>query len=289
MRFTLKNMNTFSPTAPIGVFDSGIGGLSVLRALRAQLPHEHFVYLSDSRYTPYGERDADFIAQRALTIAADLQQTYAIKALVVACNTATAVAIEQLRRHYPQLLLVGVEPALKPAVQASRTGHIGVLGTRGTLGSMRFAQLLSSLQHQAQFVLQPCDGLALAIEQTVLDTGASTASDQVHSLLERYLRRMGCFGPAPGCMDTLVLGCTHYIFAQAALQNLTGTQVQLLETGHPVARQTQRLLEKSQLLAPAHNSLQAACTLITTGQADILRAAADRWLLLPAPAFVVGV
>jgi len=152
--------------SPIGVFDSGIGGLSVLQALQAELPHEHFVYWADSGHAPYGEKSDVFVRQRSLAIAQHLVEHHRIKALVVACNTATAAAIHELRAHYPHLPLIGVEPALKPAIALSQTRRIGVIGTRGTLGSEKFHRLLNSLQGQAEFVVQPCNGLALAIEES---------------------------------------------------------------------------------------------------------------------------
>jgi glutamate racemase len=122
-------------TAPIGVFDSGIGGLSVLQALQAELPHERFVYLADSAHAPYGERGDAFVAERTLAIADYLVRQHHIKALVVACNTATAAAIHEARQRYPLMPVVGIEPALKPAVAHSQTLRIGVIGTHGTLGS----------------------------------------------------------------------------------------------------------------------------------------------------------
>jgi glutamate racemase len=150
---------------PIGVFDSGIGGLSVLRALRAELPHERFVYFADNGHAPYGERDAAQVLARARTITTELLERHDIKALVIACNTATAVAIHLLRAEHPGLPIIGVEPALKPAAALTRTRRVGVMATRGTLESAKFAALLDSLCGLATFILQPCDGLADAIER----------------------------------------------------------------------------------------------------------------------------
>lgn len=287
-------------SAAIGVFDSGIGGLSVLRALQAQLPTQRFIYVADSRYAPYGERSEAFVVQRTLAVAHYLHQTYAIQGLVVACNTATAAAIAELRLRYPQWVLVGVEPALKPAIAASRTGRIGVLGTRGTLGSAKFARLLASVQGQGDantkvdVVLQPCDGLAYAIERLAHTPSADPQAVQqaeiaVQTLCQRYTQALGHFGDEAGAMDTLVLGCTHYVFAQDVLRALVGPRVQLLETGPPVARQTQRLLAQrhthSTGQAPTAPVAATAITtaplleLLSTGQAPLLDAAAARWLL----------
>ena len=263
---------------PIGVFDSGVGGLSVLRALRAELPHERFVYLADNGFAPYGERGDAFVAARTHAIAEYLLHTQGIKALVVACNTATAAAIHEVRARYPGLPLVGVEPALKPAVAATRTGRVGVIGTRGTLTSAKFARLLASLQVQAEFVVQPCDGLAYAIERATLALQGDAG--EVQALCARYLGAMGSFGTGAGSIDTLVLGCTHYVFAEDVLRGLTGPGVRLIETGEPVARQTRRLLHQAGLLAPGSGC--APPMLLTTGDLDLLRTAATRWLQLPA-------
>src|SRR5205085_3490069 len=149
---------------PIGVFDSGVGGLSILRALRAELPQEDFVYFSDAGHAPYGEKGEQFVSERSLAIAVDLLEQHRIKGLVVACNTATAAAVHLLRAKHTHLPVVGVEPALKPAAGLTRTGHVAVLATRGTLASAKFSTLQDSLKDHASFVLVPCDGLAAAIE-----------------------------------------------------------------------------------------------------------------------------
>ena len=155
----------------IGVFDSGIGGLSVLQALRAELPHEHFIYIADSGHAPYGERDVAHVLARSRAIVQYLLSQN-VKALVIACNTATAAAIQLLRAEHPGLVLIGVEPALKPAVALSKTGRIGVMATRSLLSSAKFQALLASQAGHATFVLQPCDGLADAIEHSA-ETGCA--------------------------------------------------------------------------------------------------------------------
>jgi len=254
---------------PIGVFDSGVGGLSVLAALRSELPGEDFVYFSDAAHAPYGERGDPFVIDRTLGIARRLVDEHGIKALVVACNTATAAGIELLRAAYPGLPIVGVEPALKPAAAATRTGHVGVLATRGTLASRKFKRLHETLQNdRVRFSLMPCDGLAGAIERA--DDSA------VESLARQYVGGLGRFGGQPGEIDTLVLGCTHYPFIASGLQRLAGPGVRLIETGQPVAQQTQRLLAAKAQLAPAGRagSLQLLCS----GDVSFLEAAAARWL-----------
>jgi glutamate racemase len=271
-----------SDQRPIGVFDSGIGGLSVLQALQKELPHERFVYLADNAHAPYGEKSESFIRERTHAIADYLLAQHHIKALVVACNTATAAAIHELRARHPELPLVGLEPALKPALTLSRTRRIGVMATRGTVVSDKFARLLASVQSEAHFEVQACNGLALAIEQSTLPDQALVAQAQITHLLKTYTEAMGHFGAAPGDIDTLVLGCTHYVFVEKDLRQLLGRDVQLVSTGEPVARQTQRLLAAAELLnkEKADGAAQPM-RLLTTGDLQSLQAAAQRWLGLP--------
>ncbi len=252
----------------IGVFDSGVGGLSILRALRAELPAEDFVYFADTGYAPYGERDEAYVVERTHTIVRQLRDEHTIKALVIACNTATAAAVHVARAEHPGLPVVGVEPALKPAVALSTTRRIGVMATRGTLASAKFASLHDSLKAQAEFILQPCDGLADAIE--------NGDAAKVASLCAQYVGAMAPFGHQPDQADTLVLGCTHYPFAWNELQALVGPAVRLIETGEPVARQTRRLLEAAGTLRPGGEP--GGVTLLTSGAQGALQAAASRWL-----------
>ena len=252
---------------PIGVFDSGVGGLSVLKALRAELPFEDFVYVADSGYAPYGERSESFVVARSRAIARYLQghDGLGIKALVMACNTATAAAVQLLRQEHGGLPIIGVEPALKPAVALSQTKRIGVMATRGTLASQKFKALKDSLAGQAEFICQPCDGLADAIERN--DTIKTIA------LCTEYTRAIGQFGLNKGQVDTLVLGCTHYPFASHHLQMLLGPDVALVDNGEPVARQTRRVL------SPIEDSGQPGqLVLMSTGAPDALATAAQRWL-----------
>ena len=259
---------------PIGVFDSGIGGLSILQALRAELPQENFVYLADSAHAPYGERGDAYVTDRTRTVTHYLRAQHGIKALVIACNTATTAAIHHIRAENPDLPLVGVEPAIKPAVAISHTGRIGVIGTRGTVTSAKFQTLLASVQPHADFVVQPCDGLAAAIEASVM-LHEGEGAIKIRALCAEYARAMGPFGLNSGEIDTLVLGCTHYVFAAPHLRELLGEAVQFIDTGAPVARQTRRLLT-------AANSLSSTGTgqvqLLATGQPDVLHTAATRWL-----------
>ena len=254
----------------IGVFDSGVGGLSILKALHAELPHEDFVYVADSGHAPYGERDDEHVIARSRLITDYLREQHDIKALVIACNTATAAAIHLLRQQHPDLPIIGVEPALKPAVSHSKTHRIGVMATRGTLASAKFRTLVESLTGQANFVCQPCDGLADAIEHQ--------DATKTIALCACYTGAMGKFGTKDGEIDTLVLGCTHYPFASQHLSELVGAKVRLIDNGEPVARQTRRRLAT---LSPRETPGQSV--LFTTGEHQILQNAAQHWLGLDGP------
>ncbi|MDA7417576.1 glutamate racemase [Xenophilus arseniciresistens] len=255
-------------SSPIGVFDSGVGGLSVLRALRALMPHEHFVYYADTAYAPYGERGDAYVIERTRAVTELLVRSHGIKALVVACNTATTAAIHVLRAEYPALPLVGLEPGLKPAVAATRTGSVAVLATRGTLASAKYAALQAAYGAQVQVRAVPCDGLVRAIE-AFDDAG-------VAELCARYMEQAGPLGDAPGQADTVVLGCTHYPLVRAQLQAHAPAALRFIDTGIPVAQQTQRLLRAADLLSTrdAPGSLQ----LLSSGDAALLHQAAQRWL-----------
>lgn len=258
--------------APVGVFDSGIGGLSVLQALGAELPHENFVYLDDSGFAPYGERGDAYVIERSRAVTQHLRRHHGIKALVIACNTATLAAVAHLRAAHPDLPIVGVEPGLKPAVAISRTRRIAVIGTRGTVSSARFAALRQNLQDEAEFFVRACDGLADAIQRSVTSADDSEAM----ALCADHINALGRFGTAPGEMDTLVLGCTHYLFVQDRLAELVGPGVQILSTGAPVARRTRGVLEESSALSARG---PGQLRFVTTGDPTVLQAAARRWLV----------
>lgn len=277
-------MPSFAISAPIGVFDSGIGGLSVLRALREELPHERFIYLADSGHAPYGEKSDEFVRARSLSITRHLRTTHAIKLLVVACNTATAAAVDALRSALPDLPTIGVEPALKPAAQISRTHHVGVLATRSTVASSRFARLREENSAHTRFSVQACDGLAHAIEQSTEEEAANAVSaTKIRALCARYTGALGVFGIQGEEIDTLVLGCTHYVFALTELQTLVGPHVRIIDTAAAVARQTRRILEQH-AMAGTESTVPdiERVVLYTTGSLRALQAAAWRWLALPA-------
>lgn len=222
--------------APVGVFDSGLGGLSVLRAVRAQLPNEAVIYVADSLYAPYGERDDDFIADRTLAIGQWLVKQGA-KVLVVACNTATAQSIALVRERLP-IPLIGVEPGIKPAAQQSKSRVAGVLATQVTLRSARFQTLLERYAADCRFLCQPGHGLVQAIERC--DIGSA----ELRALLDSYLQPMLDAGA-----DTLVLGCTHYPFLDAAIREIVGERMTLIDTSVAIARQLERVLDQHGLRA----------------------------------------
>ena len=262
----------------IGVFDSGVGGLSVLRALLAEMPQAHFVYLADGAHAPYGERNPQQIAERAHRITEGLRHHFGIDALVVACNTATALAIEGLRAEHADWPIVGVEPALKPAAALTRTGHVGVMATRGTVESDRYARLRQRLESGSNsplhFSSQACDGLADAIER---DDKAA-----IQTLCERYWQALKADREDLPAVDTLVLGCTHYLFAADILRALTGSAVALVETGVPVAKRTQAVLKDLPDRSHVSGS-PPGVTLLSTGDPEPLARAAHRWLGLNVP------
>ncbi len=234
-----------SADAPIGVFDSGVGGLSVLRHIHAQLPHEHVMYFADSAFTPYGAKTDEWLVQRAIAVTAFLLDKGA-KALVVACNTATVAAIKAVRAAYPSLPVVGVEPGLKPGAAATRNGTVAVLATASTLRGEKFLALREQISgtNGTRFLLQPCVGLMERIEQGDL-TGDATVA-----MLKGYVEPLLEQGA-----DTLVLGCTHYPFVRDAIAQLVAERgdaaaITLIDTGDAVARQLARLLEGAGLLRP---------------------------------------
>jgi len=223
--------------APVGVLDSGVGGLSVLGEIRRLLPDESLLYVADCGHIPYGEKTPEYIRQRCAIIA-DFLLGQGAKALVVACNTATVAAAADLRRDFPHWPIVGMEPAVKPAAAATRSGIVGVLATTGTLQSAKFAALLDRFATDVRVLTQPCPGLVELIETGDLHSPA------LRQLLQHYVDPL----LAAGC-DTLILGCTHYPFLKPMLKQMIPDHISLIDTGAAVARQLQRLLAERGLLA----------------------------------------
>ncbi|NMM28692.1 MAG: glutamate racemase [Glaciimonas sp.] len=266
---------------PVGVFDSGIGGLSVLRHIQAQLPQENVLYFADSGFAPYGCKTEQFIVNRALAITDFLLQQDA-KAIVVACNTATAAAIKALRARYPQLSIIGVEPGLKPAAALTKNNTIGVLATERTLASSKFKHLSEHISASTgvRILTQACTGLADQIEKGELQSAATAL------LVQRYVAPLIAQGA-----DTLVLGCTHYPFVLPLLQDTarrTAFQpVTIIDTGLPIALQLERLLKNHDLLNTSANPGQLQA--FTTGDESALKVALSNLLHLQASVALVTV
>jgi glutamate racemase len=224
------------PTAPIGIFDSGVGGLTILREIRAALPREDLIYVADAGHLPYGDKPLEYVRDRGFVVA-DFLVKQGAKAIVVACNTATAAAIDPLRERHA-IPFVGVEPAVKPAAAESRRGIIGVLATTATLKSVRYASLVARFAQGRQLLEQPCAGLADHIEQGRLD------DDATEMLVRSFVQPLLDAGA-----DTIVLGCTHYPLIAHIVQRIAGPDVRVIENGTAVARELSRQLA-------AHSSLR---------------------------------
>lgn len=265
----------FAPDAPIGVFDSGVGGLSVLQHIRQTLPQESLIYFADSGFAPYGEKPESVIIDRSLAIIDFLLQHH-IKALVVACNTATAAAIQLLRQRHPDLIIVGIEPGLKPAAALTQSGVIGVLATQGTLHSKKFQDLRDHLTQTTGIKVEQraCIGLASQIEKGELCSATS------YALVQKYLIPLLNAGA-----DAIVLGCTHYPFVIPLIEDIAqtsepGRQVHIIDTGLAVAQQLKRRLIKTDLLT--HSIDTADVTAWTTGSQSSLKTAFTQLLKMPA-------
>ena len=214
---------------PIGVFDSGVGGLTILRAVRQALPCENLIYVADAAYVPYGEKSPAQIRARAMAIGEFLVRQGA-KAIVVACNTATAAAIDVLRARW-SVPVVGVEPAVKPAVVATRSGVVGVLATPATLASERYRSLIKRFAGNIRIVAQPCAGLAEHIERGDLD------GERTEYLLRGFVDPL-----LTARADVIVLGCTHYPLVAHIVQRIAGPGVAVIENGTAVAKEVARQL-----------------------------------------------
>jgi glutamate racemase len=241
---------------PVGVFDSGVGGLSVLRAIRQGLPAERVIYVADSGYAPYGDRPREFIESRAIALA-DYLVSRDAKAIVVACNTATGAAAHVLRSRF-SLPIVAMEPAVKPAALHTKSGIVGVLATTSTLASAKFLDLVDRHGAGVQVLVQPCPGLVEQVEAGELDTPRTRA--MVESLVRPLLARGA---------DTLVLGCTHYPFLRHAIEDVAGAGVTVIDPADAVARELHRRLDAAGLLASEDQ--QGSAEFLTTGPLDQVR------------------
>lgn len=230
--------NQNASTQPIGIFDSGVGGLSVLRAIRRELPAETLLYLGDQAHVPYGSRPRDQIREFAFGITRFLLDRGA-KLIVVACNTASAVALHDLRLAFPEVPFVGMEPAVKPAAETTHTGKVGVLATPTTFAGELYASVVERFAKDVQIFQSTCPGLVEQIELGDL-TGPQT-----RQILEEALQPMLAEG-----IDTVVMGCTHYPFVIPLIETITGLEVRTIDPAPAIARQTRRLLAERGLLSP---------------------------------------
>jgi glutamate racemase len=232
-----KNIQTNIVNAdqPIGIFDSGVGGLSIAKCISETLPNEQLIYVADSAFAPYGDIEICLIEQRVDAIANWLV-SQSVKAIVVACNTATVNAIEKLRTQY-HLPIIGVEPAIKPAAKQSKTKKVAILVTQATAQNKRFLALVEKHKNNSEVIVQPCPGLVELVE------AGKTNSIECQQLLQGYLIPLVEQG-----IDTLVLGCTHYPFLHQQITNIVGATITIMETAKPVTQQLKRRLSHYNLL-----------------------------------------
>jgi glutamate racemase len=250
----------FLPQQPIGMFDSGVGGLSVLRALRRALPGEDVLYLADQAHIPYGPKSKERIREFAFEITRFLLDQRA-KLIVVACNTASAAALHALREGFPSVSFVGMEPAVKPAAETTRTGKVGVLATPTTFSGDLYASVVERFAQHVAIYKSTCAGLVEEIEAGNLDT------PKTRKILDEALAPMLDAG-----IDTVVMGCTHYPFVIPLIEGITGPDVRTIDPAPAIARQARRLLEGEGLLNPSKSP--GKMTFYTSGDvqnlADIL-------------------
>jgi glutamate racemase len=297
-------MTKRSAAPHIGLFDSGIGGLSVLRALRRQLPTARCSYIADTAYTPWGDRPADWVVARCAQLSAWLIEQQGAKPgddsadlVLVACNTATTQAIAALRLRWPGVPFVGVEPGIKPAVAASHKRRVAVLATSGTLGSARLRQLVDQHAAEGTRVLQlPCSGLVEAIERVASRSGATDGHDdkpdEAAAALAAQLDTIAAT-LRDADVDTVVLGCTHYPLVADALQQRLGPTVQLIDTADAVVRRVVSLLAAGNagrragldgssigigIGIDSSSNGGGPLRLLATGDTVTLQRAAQRWL-----------
>lgn len=246
-----------SSTAPIGIFDSGIGGLTVARELERALPNETLIYFGDNANLPYGEKSAETVFEFSHAIVKFLFAQHC-KMIVIACNTASAAALKRLRELYPDFVFVGMEPAVKPAAEQTQTGVVGVIATTATFQGELFASVLERYAQNVTVLRQPCPGLVQQIEAGKLD------SPDTEKMLRQWIDPM-----LEKNIDRLVLGCTHYPFVKPLLEKICGPGVQVIDPAPAVARHTKRILEQNNQLAPADQ--KGSIVYYTSGSAEQFR------------------
>ena len=229
--------------APIGVFDSGVGGISVLRKMISLMPNENYIYYGDSANAPYGDRSDEEVLSLTENVF-DYLLSEGVKGLVVACNTATSVAVRRLRGRYPDLPIVGIEPAIKPAAKNHEGGRIVVMATSVTLRRPKFAHLMESFRQSAEIISMACPSIVDFVEKDKMNS---------QELMNYLTKKFAALGDRPA--DAVVLGCTHYPFIAEAIQKAAGPQAVLYDGSEGVAREIRRRLAEKNLLADADNSL----------------------------------
>lgn len=251
-------------TSPIGIFDSGVGGISVLRALRAQMPEESVIYFGDQGHIPYGPRSLEQI-QKFSEAAVRFLLEWGAKIIVVACNTASAAALKYLRQKFPDVQFVGMEPAVKPAAEHTHTGKVGVLATPATFQGALYASVVERFANGVELFQNTCPGLVQQIEQGNLN------GDETRRILEGALLPM-----LEKNIDTVVLGCTHYPFVIPLVQQIVGENVRVIDPAPAVARQTGRLLEAGGM--KNQSGEKGGLKFYTSGDPDALRSLLPRLL-----------
>jgi glutamate racemase len=248
---------TFQSKSPIGIFDSGVGGISVLRAIREQMPEESVIYFGDQGHIPYGPRPMEQIRNFSEAITNFLLEHNA-KIVVVACNTASAAALKYLRERFPSVQFVGMEPAIKPAAEHTQTGKVGVLATPATFQGALYASVVERFANGAELFQDTCPGLVQQIEQGNLN-GEGTRrilEDALLPMLEKNI-------------DTVVLGCTHYPFVIPLIQQIAGNNVRVIDPAPAVAKQTRRLLEEREM--KNQSELKGDIKFYTSGNPEALK------------------
>ena len=231
MKKTLKKNN------PIGVFDSGIGGLSILKVAQSKLPNQTWIYVADEAFLPYGDKSSEDVRNRAQVIT-NFFLSKNVKAILIACNTATAAAIDFLRKKYKEMLFIGVEPAVKPAANMTNTKVIGILATGSTTESHRLIKLVERFGKEIKVIIQPCPGMVEIIEKG--DYESYSAKKMIESYLEPMLSQK---------VDVIALGCTHYFFLTQIIQQIVGKSVLLLDTSEPVITELEHQLYINDLIS----------------------------------------
>ena len=241
---------------PIGVFDSGVGGLSLLQCIREELPCEDIIYIADSGYAPYGDKSSEYIEKRSLAIVEFLVEQKA-KAIVVACNTATAAAINKMRSIY-SLPIIGMEPGVKPAISVTKSGTIGILATTETINSEKFRVLTERFCNNCEIITQACPGLVEKVEQI------SITDNETHKMVEKYVDALISKGA-----DTIVLGCTHYLFLTNIIRKIAGKDINVIDTGKAVAKEVCRRLNESNIMSA--NNRKGRDHFWTSGDTDKIK------------------